>query len=204
MIMQGPGVQAGHKDVGAASLVDLLPTFTDIASEGKFEGFAAPFAGRSLFDRPTPGSSEDLAFIESLGESLYGPAFIMVEGRKKLVYTKTDPLMFFDLDADPLEQNNLADASEHRDQIQNMLTAIHARWNEKDLEERIRISQKKRLFVHEAMKHGRFPTWDYGPDYDPGKVYVRGGTDPNTTATKQRGRFPYVPTTPPQFPRGAA
>ena len=52
------------------------------------------------------------------------------------------------------------------------------------------------------MKCGEFPVWDYGPPYDPGKVYVRGGTDPSTTATKQRGRFPYVPKTPPQYPRG--
>ncbi len=82
-----------------------------------------------------------------------------------------------------------------------MFAVMMARWDEAQMETRIRASQRKRLFVHEAMKHGRFPTWDFGPDYDPGRVYVRGGTDPSTTATKQRGRFPYVPVTPPQFPR---
>ena len=55
--------------------------------------------------------------------------------------------------------------------------------------------------VQGAMKHGRFPSWDYAPHYDAAKVYVRGGTDPSTTATKQRGRFPYVAVTPPQHPR---
>jgi choline-sulfatase len=53
------------------------------------------------------------------------------------------------------------------------------------------------------MKQRRFPSWDFGPHYDPAKVYVRGGNDPSNTATKQRGRYPYVPVTPPQHPRHA-
>lgn len=65
----------------------------------------------------------------------------------------------------------------------------------------IRASQKKRLFVQEAMKCGALPTWDYGPPYDPDKAYMRGGIDPSTTATKQRGRFPFVPKAPPRYPR---
>jgi choline-sulfatase len=203
MIMQGPGVKAGHKEEALASLVDLMPTFADIANGGTFDGYVSPVDGRSLLERPDPNSLENRVFIESTGESLYGPAFIMIEGRKKLVYTRTDPKMFFDMDADPLELDNLAEAPEHQDQINRMFTAMMERWDEEALEVRIRTSQKKRMFVHDAMKHGRFPTWDFGPEYDPGKVYVRGGTEPSTTATKQRGRFPYVPVTPPQFPRGA-
>jgi len=38
-----------------ASLVDLLPTFTDIASDGEFDGYAAPYDGRSLLDLPNHG-----------------------------------------------------------------------------------------------------------------------------------------------------
>jgi len=82
-----------------------------------------------------------------------------------------------------------------------MFAEMQERWDENDLDQRIRASQRKRIFVQDAMKHGRFPSWDFGPHYDPAKVYVRGGTDPSTTATKQRGRYPYVPVTPPQHPR---
>ena len=102
------------------SLVDLLPTFTDIASGGTFDDYAAPHDGRSLLHLPDRNSPEDRVFIESTGESLYGPAFIMIEGAMKLVYTRSDPMMFFDTKADPLEMTNLADAPEHQAQIGRM------------------------------------------------------------------------------------
>ena len=127
----------------------------------------------------------------------------MLAGTKKLVHSRTDPKMLFDLAEDPFELTNLADDPTHRATADAMFAAMQARWDEDDLDERIRASQQKRLFIQDAMKHGRFPSWDYGPPYDPAKVYVRGGADPSTTATKQRGRLPYVPVTPPQYPRGS-
>ncbi len=201
MIVQGPGIKSGHREEALASLVDLMPTFTDIASDGKFDGFAAPCDGRSLLRLPERGSKDDQIFIEFNGEGLYAPGLIVLRGTKKLVHSRTDPPMFFDLAEDPLELNNLAGRAEHQDEMQSMYEAMRARWDEDRLEADIRASQHKRIFVQDAMKHGRFPSWDFGPQYDPAKVYVRGGVDPSTTATKQRGRFPYVPVTPPQHPR---
>ena len=203
LIARGPGFSKGHRQESLASLVDLLPTFTDIGSDGTFDGFVAPRDGRSLFALPDRGSPEDHIFAEFTGEGLYAPALIMLAGTKKLVHSRTDPKMLFDLAEDPFELTNLADDPTHRATADAMFAAMQARWDEDDLDERIRASQQKRLFIQDAMKHGRFPSWDYGPPYDPAKVYVRGGADPSTTATKQRGRLPYVPVTPPQYPRGS-
>jgi len=201
LIAQGPKIKAGHQETALASLVDLLPTFTDIASDGTFDDFAAPYDGRSLLNLPKAGSDTDEIFIEFNGEGLYAPGLIMIKGHMKLVHSRTDPKMLFDLNADPLELANLADDPAYADVLDAMFGAMMNRWDEDDLDARIRASQKKRLFVHDAMQQGRFPTWDHGPDYDPSKVYVRGGNDPNTTATKQRGRYPFVAPTAPQFPR---
>lgn len=201
LIACGPRFKAGHREEALTSLVDLLPTFTDIASDGDFDGFAAPYLGRSLFHLPERGSPEDKVFIEFNGEGLYAPAMIMIRGNLKLVHSRTDPKMLFDLARDPLELDNLADNPAYQDALASMFAEMQTIWDEDDLDRRIRESQRKRLFVQHAMKHGRFPYWDFGPAYDPSKVYVRGGSDPSTTATKQRGRFPYVPVTPPQHPR---
>lgn len=65
----------------------------------------------------------------------------------------------------------------------------------------MRISERKQLFVRDAMKCGRFPPWDFDPPYDPARVYVRGGLDPSNTAIKQGERFSFAPVTPPQHPR---
>lgn len=141
------------------------------------------------------------SFIEFNGEGLYAPAMIMIKSNLKLVHSWTDPKMLFDLAKDPFELTNLADAPDYQDELSVMFAEMQERWDENDLDQRIRASQRKRIFVQDAMKHGRFPSWDFGPHYNPAKVYVRGGTDPSTTATKQRGRYPYVPVTPPQKPR---
>ena len=201
LIVQGPRFRPGHREEALASLVDLLPTFTDIASDGGYDDYAVPIAGRSLLNLPAPGSAEDKVFAEFTGEGLYAPALIVLKGRMKLIHCRTDPPLLFDLASDPSELTNLAEDLSHRETLDAMLAEVQAHWDEDDLDTRIRGSQHKRLFVQDAMKCGRFPYWDYGPPYDPAKVYVRGGTDPSTTATKQRGRYPYVPVTPPQHPR---
>ena len=199
LIVQGPGFARGHREEALASLVDLLPTFTALASDGSFDGFVTPVDGRSLLDLPGRGSAGDRIFIEFNGEGRYAPGLIVIDGTKKLVHCRTDPDMLFDLADDPLELTNLAESDPST--LARLLALVHARWDEAGLEARIRASQRKRLMVQEAMKCGAFPYWDYAPPYDASKVYVRGGSDPSTTATKQRGRFPYVPRTPPQHPR---
>jgi choline-sulfatase len=203
LIAQGPKFKAGHREEALVSLVDLLPTFTDIASNGTFDGYVAPHDGRSLLNLPERGSPDDKVFIEFNGEGLYAPALIMIEGSMKLVHSRTDPKMLFDLAKDPLELNNLSSDPAYRARLDAMFAEMMERWDEDDLDQRIRVSQRKRMFVQSAMKHGRFPSWDIGPHYDASSVYVRGGSDPSPTATQQRGRFPYVPVTPPQKPRHA-
>jgi len=201
LIASGPGFAKGKREEALASLVDLMPTFTAIASEGGFDGFVTPYDGRSLLDLPDRGSKQDRIFIEFTGEGLYAPGLICIDGRHKLIHSRTDPKMLFDLEHDPLELHNLADDSDHSAIAGSICKAIMERWNEAELEDRVLASQRKRLLVQDSMKCGRFPSWDFAPPYDASRAYVRGGLDPNTTATKQRARFPYVPATPVQHSR---
>ena len=126
----------------------------------------------------------------------------------KYICCGDDPEMMFDLDLDPNEQKNLAPDSDYSDVLTKMREHIEKRWNKSELTERVTLSQKNRLFVQDAMKKGVFPSWDYTPPFDASLSYVRGAVDPNTTATKARKRFPFMPTTspfilnkgPPEFP----
>ena len=120
----------------------------------------------------------------------------------KYICCGDDPEMMFNLDADPNEQVNLAADPEYATTLAEMRAHIGNRWDEPDLKQRVINSQKNRLFVQDAMKQGIFPSWDYTPPFDASRAYVRGAIDPNTTATKARKRFPFVPTTSPQKPRG--
>nr|WP_306265621.1 choline-sulfatase [Pararhizobium sp. IMCC3301] len=199
LIVRGPGFRAGHSETALVSLVDLLPTFTDIASEGSFADFAAPRDGRSLFALPCAGSTNDHVFIEFTGEGVYAPALTLVQGSKKLVECRTDPPMMFDLDDDPGERRNIAGTGDSDEAA--MRVVMRLRWDAERLDSAVRTSQEKRLDLQKAMKAGQFPTWDYAPPFDASRAFVRGAIDPNTTATKSQKRFPFVPPTPPQFPR---
>ena len=202
MIGMGPRLSYGHVEPALTTLADLLPTFVDIATDGKTGPFAGPIDGRSLFDLPDANSSDDIVFFEYCGEGVHAPALMCRQKHIKYISCGDDPEMMFNLDADPNERVNLAADPEYATTVAEMRAHIGNRWDEPDLKQRVINSQKNRLFVQNAMKQGIFPSWDYTPPFDASRAYVRGAIDPNTTATKARRRFPFVPTTSPQKPRG--
>ena len=119
----------------------------------------------------------------------------------KYVYCRHDPAMLFDLNKDPNETNNLAGDSQYID-IQNSLHAlVMQRWEYNKIEKEIVQSQKRRLFVQEAILKGTYTSWDYQPENNAARQYVRGAVDPNTTATKSKKRLPFVEEIKPHNPR---
>ena len=154
MLAMGPGFKAGHREATNVSLADLMPTFTDIASEGTFDDFLTPIEGRSMLRIPEGGEDQRDIHIEFTGEGVHAPALILIRGNMKVVHCKTDPPMLFNLKDDPLEHKNLATDPGHADVLAEMLRAVHERWDEDDIERRALASQKKRLFVQEALKAG--------------------------------------------------
>ena len=205
MLVAGPGVKAGHVERKGVSLLDLLPTFTDLASPGAPIEPVDELAGKSLLGMMAGDSSgrRDEVMIEFLGEGVYAPACILRQDGFKYVHCRDDPPMLFDLDNDPNELVNLAEAPEHADRAASMLRDVLARWDYDRIDQEIRRSQKRRLFAHEALLEGRFTAWDYQPEVDASRQYVRGAVDPNTTATKSKLRFPFVKEVLPDDPRPA-
>lgn len=101
MIAKGPGVKNGYVENKGVSLVDLLPTFNDIASGRQKIELADNIDGNSLINLLHGDNSgwEDEVFIEFTGEGVYSPALMLRKYR--YVHGKTDPPMLFNLQDDP-------------------------------------------------------------------------------------------------------
>ncbi len=203
MIVTGPGVKAGYVEEKAVSLVDLLPTMTELASDGKGVAFADRVDGRSLVQMMHGDNSgrPDDVMIEFTGEGVYSPALIIRRDGIKYIHCRTDPPMMFDLKNDPQELKNVAEDPNYADIAADLRREVGLRWNEEQLERDILQSQKRRLFVQQALLKGTWTGWDHQPFVDATRAYVRGAIDPNTTATKARRRLPFVDEVPPHNPR---
>jgi choline-sulfatase len=206
MIVAGPGLKGGRTEERGVSLMDLLPTFNDLASDGNPMAPVDRLGGLSLAGmlHGTDGTRGDDVMMEFLGEGVYAPACILRKDGIKYVYCRNDPPMMFDLGADQDERVNLAGRPEHAALEESLRQEVLRRWDYAALERRILESQRRRLFVHESLLQGRWTAWDYQPPSDASREYVRGAVDPNTTATKARRRFPFVAARAPDHPRDPA
>jgi choline-sulfatase len=206
LIIQAPGAKVGQRVSQNCSLVDLLPTLTDLASGGQVPhrpALADHCDGRSL-TALLHGSDPnwvDEALIEFTGEGVYAPALILRQGHYKYVYCEGDPGMLFDLQQDPAELHNLCTEPAFAALAQRFVEQIEQRWQPTVIKQRVLASQRRRLFLHETLTKGHYTPWDYQVRKDGAKQYVRSVSTTSTTATKAKARFPFVPSVPPDTPR---
>lgn len=203
MIVTGPGIKAGYVEEKGVSLVDLLPTMTELATDGKGIELADRIDGRSLVQMMHGDNSgrPDDVMMEFTGEGVYAPALIIRRDGIKYVHCRTDPPMMFDLKKDPQELDNVAEDPAYADTASDLQREVDNRWDYDRLERDILQSQKRRLFVQQALLKGKWTGWDHQPFVDATRAYVRGAIDPNTTATKALRRLPFVAEVPPHNPR---
>ena len=143
----------------------------------------------------------DDVMMEFTGEGVYAPALIIRRDGIKYVHCRTDPPMMFDLKKDPQELDNVAEDPAYADTASDLQREVDSRWDYDRLERDILQSQKRRLFVQQALLKGKWTGWDHQPFVDATRAYVRGAIDPNTTATKALRRLPFVAEVPPHNPR---
>ena len=119
LVMAGPGIDGTDEGAtvgNACSLLDVLPTLVDVATDGRGlaeRGFSdhvdtGRWAGRSLWPLATGGTDDvDETTGEYMGEMTSHPMFMIRRGRYKFISCATDPDQLYDLEVDPLERNNL-------------------------------------------------------------------------------------------------
>ncbi|MEM1382616.1 MAG: choline-sulfatase [Pseudomonadota bacterium] len=190
LVVAGPGV-ANDRVAEPCSLVDLLPTFLDIA--GSKPALGAPIDGRSLWPLATGNavSGEGEAIAEYCAECASHPLFMIRRGRFKYIHCDIDPPQLFDLEADPGELSNLATDPAYAETAAVFAAEVKARWQSDRIREHVIATQRQRRAVHAAMEAGRLTSWDYQPVRDASQEYVRNHMD--WTEAAARTRFPPLP-----------
>ena len=189
LIMAGPGVKTGAAE-NACSLVDILPTFLDIAGASSTM-LGEPIDGRSLLPLARGEvDPTDEAIGEYCAEMTPYPVFMIRRGNLKYIHCDPDPAQLYDIAVDPLEKTNLARNSEYAEAEAAFAAEVLERWNSEELRAKVIATQKSRRALHAAMEAGAGEAWDYNPPRDATNEYVRNHMDWTKAADKYR--FPPI------------
>ncbi len=189
LIMAGPGIAQGTAK-NACSLIDLLPTFIEIAG-GDEAMLGDPVDGRSLMPLARGQADPiDEAIGEYCAEMTPYPVFMIRRGSLKYIHCDPDPPQLYDVEKDPLEKINLAGDAAYAHEVTLFADEVGQRWNSEKLRADVIATQKSRHKLHAAMEAGAGEHWDYNPPSDASQQYVRNHMD--WTVAAARYRFPPV------------
>jgi len=180
----------------AVSQVDVLPTLVEMGAE-QLDVEAPceidPWSGRSLVSLCDGNATDDpdCAISEYLSEATCAPLLMIRKGRYKYTQCMTDPEQLFDLTADPDEVTNLANESEHKEQLEAFRTQAANHWDAPALRQTIIADQRRRRAVHAALRVGRYESWDFQPGRDAANQYTRSHMD--LTDFDTTSRYPRPP-----------
>jgi choline-sulfatase len=202
LVFRIPGV-AARRCGQAVSHVDLLPTLLDLATNGHPPEPIDPLEGSSIVGLLAANSNEPdrVMAAEFTAEGAIAPTLCVRRGDHKLIVCPADPPQLFDLAADPLELNNLADRVDLAATRAQLQAEVDSRWDIERLGEDVLHSQRRRRWIQDRLASGDYPAWDYQPFFDASAQFVRGGGQSSPTMVKGLARFPYVPPKPADRPR---
>ncbi len=191
LIVHAPA-RFSHRRIGAAvSLVDVLPTLVDLATDAGGFDYPTPLEGRSLLGHLAGSGGHDEVFGEYCAEGTSTPIYMRRRGRWKLVTADGDPPQLYDLGEDPRESRNLAPLAPDLDpQAQALLAAGASECDTPALRAAILESQRRRRFLSPVMR-GQGVSWDYQPPADAGQAYIRNHM--SIFELESRARFPAMP-----------
>ena len=191
LVLKGPGIPTGRVEC-PVSLLDLLPTLLDYASDGAPPEPVAPVDGHSLLASLTgdAGNARRAVVSEYLAEGAPEPMLMLRDGRYKYVCCRADAERLYDLESDPREERNVADDPRHAGALSELRVRADAHWDERTVKAAIVASQKRRRFAHQALQRGVVRSWDFQPYRDATRQYNRniGG---EIYDTDRRARIPY-------------
>ena len=187
LIIHNPGRFDPRRVAENVSLVDLLPTFLDLAGGGH----AADQDGHSLAPLMAGKCDDwgDTVLGEYTAEGAIAPIFMARRGPYKYIACEADPPQLYHLSIDPHERVNLAGDGAHAEAEQALATLVAETWDSDALTAQVIDSQDRRRMIFDALMTGNRSLWDYRTPRDDSKDYIR-----NTVAlygAERRARLPY-------------
>ncbi len=187
LIVHAPGRFPARRVPGCASLVDLLPTLSELA-RGETAPFVTALDGNSLVPQLEGRSGRGEVIGEYLAEGAIAPLVMIRRGRYKFVHSPADPDQLYDLSEDPDELRNLAQVPQHRSRLDEFRAETARRWDLPAVHAAVLASQQRRHLVYDALRQGRYTPWDFQPIRDASRLYVR--NDQDLSDLEAMARFP--------------
>ena len=161
LIIAAPGGVKGQTVTQNVSLMDLLPTFLDMAGDHELADLREPIDGKSLVPLMGGDSRESVVYSEIMSDGLPAPIFMVRRDNWKLIHGPAYPAELYDLDADPHEETNLATAPHAQEVLNRLVAEAEAKWDAAAIQADIELSISRRLLVRDAHQAGKPPEWDY-------------------------------------------
>ena len=193
LIVRAPGRYRPNRVSELVSLVDLLPTFVDIATNGIAPEPVSALDGHSLAGLLSGGDPrwDNKVISEYTGEGVSTPCRMVRRDDHKYIYTHGHPPLLYDLATDPLEVENLAGQSGVFDVEASLLAELMHNYDPEAVNDACIQSQKERRFITETTDGS--PSWAYVARAGDDARYVRNAS---ATAAKGAARYPFVEPTP--------
>jgi len=172
MIIRIPG-RSAQRINAPVSLIDLLPTFTELAGIPP-EDLVTEIEGRSLLPLMDKDDPERTTYCEHLDGAVTAPRVMLRKGCWKLVFSEGYPAQLYDLSTDPNELNNLAEAHAHKAKLDELVFDVRKTWDLETLREDVIRNQKMRMMVYRALNKGKARDWDVEPNAPALMKFVRG------------------------------
>ncbi|MEZ2132572.1 MULTISPECIES: choline-sulfatase [unclassified Sinorhizobium] len=184
LMIAGPGIQPGLH-LAPTSNLDVTPTLADLAGISMNE--VKPWTdGVSLVPMMNGTPRTEPVLMEYAAEASYAPLVAIREDKWKYIHCTLDPDQLFDLDADPLELNNLAGDPELADIVAHFRSKREGRWDMGAFDAAVRESQARRWVVYEALRNGAYYPWDHQPLQKASERYMRNHMDLNILEESKR------------------
>ncbi len=182
LLIHAPRRFSARTVTAPVSTTEIMPFLLDVAG--------VTDTGASALGALARGDLDDnrTVIAEYAAEGSIAPMVMVRRGRWKFIHTPVDPDQLFDLANDPNELRNVADMADAAPTVAAFREDIRKNCDIAAFDAAVRISQRQRHLIHEALRAGRYFPWDFQPLQQASDRYMRNHMDLNVVESD--ARFP--------------